>query len=126
MTQPVVNFIDVLRYRDRYWRDSAFRGMELVRETLEEVYGAGKVSMVSATFRWLNHHSAMRPECNGMIYLVIIIIIEQQSINFVPVVVIIIDGIIIGGSALQHFQSNLDACTEGPLDQSMLLPCPML
>ena len=58
-------FIDVFRYRDRYWRESAFRGMELVRKTLEEVYGADKVSMVSATFRWLNHHSAMKPEYNG-------------------------------------------------------------
>ena len=53
------------RYRDRYWRESAFRGMELVRKTLEEVYGADEVSMVSATFRWLNHHSAMKPEYNG-------------------------------------------------------------
>ena len=47
--------------------------MELVRKTLEEVYGADEVSMVgadevsmvSATFRWLNHHSAMKPEYNG-------------------------------------------------------------
>jgi hypothetical protein len=53
------------RYRDRYWRESAFRGMELVRKTLEEVYGADKVSMVSATFRWLNHHSVMKSEYNG-------------------------------------------------------------
>jgi hypothetical protein len=41
--------------------------MELVRKTLDEVYGAGKVSMVSATFRWLNHHSAMKPERNGIL-----------------------------------------------------------
>ena len=31
----------------------------------------------------------------------------------------------IGGSVLKHFQSNLDACTEGPLDQRMLLTLPM-
>ena len=53
------------RYRDRYWRESSFRGMELVRKTLEEVYGSDNVSMVSATFRWLNHHSAMKLEYNG-------------------------------------------------------------
>ena len=53
------------RYRDRYWRESSFRGMELVRKTLEEVYGSDKVSMVSATFRWLNHHSAMKSDYNG-------------------------------------------------------------
>ena len=39
--------------------------MELVRKTLEEVYGVDKVSMIDATFRWLNHHSAMKPEYNG-------------------------------------------------------------
>ena len=32
-----------------------------------------------------------------------------------------VDGIVIGGSVLKHFQANLDACTEGPLDQRMLL-----
>ena len=36
-----------------------------MRKTLEEVYGADKVSLVSASLRWLNHHSAMKPECNG-------------------------------------------------------------
>ena len=55
------------RYRDRYWRESTFRGVELVRKTLEDVYGADKVSLVSAALRWLNHHSAMKPECNGEI-----------------------------------------------------------
>ena len=59
-----IKFI-IFRYRDRYWRESAFCGMELIRSTLEEVYGADEVSMVSATFRWLNHHSAMKPEYNG-------------------------------------------------------------
>ena len=63
-----VAFITMLcRYRDRYWRESTFRGVELVRKTLEDVYGADKVSLVSAALRWLNHHSAMKPECNGEI-----------------------------------------------------------
>ena len=61
-------FITMLcRYRDRYWRESTFRGVELVRKTLEDVYGADKVSLVSAALRWLNHHSAMKQECNGEI-----------------------------------------------------------
>ena len=60
-----VNAEFVYRYRDRYWRESSFRGMELVRKTLEEVYRADKVSLVSATFRWLNHHSALKTEYNG-------------------------------------------------------------
>ena len=47
-------------YRDRYWRESTFKGVELIVRTLDEVYGEGKVSLVSATFRWMNHHSKMR------------------------------------------------------------------
>ena len=52
-------------YRDRYWRESAFKGIDLVCSALDEAYGAGKVSLVSAAFRWLNHHSQMKPEFNG-------------------------------------------------------------
>ena len=52
-------------YRDRYWRESTLKGVELVRKALDETYGAGKVSLVSASFRWLSHHSLMKPECNG-------------------------------------------------------------
>ena len=37
----------------------------MVRSALDEAYGAGKVSMVSAAFRWLHHHSQMKPESNG-------------------------------------------------------------
>ena len=52
-------------YRDRYWRESTFKGVEMVRSALDEAYGAGKVSLVSAAFRWLNHHSQMKPKHNG-------------------------------------------------------------
>ena len=52
-------------YQDQYWRESTFKGIELVRKALDEAYGAGQVSLVSASFRWLNHHSMMKPECNG-------------------------------------------------------------
>lgn len=53
------------RYRERFWRESTFQGIELVRGALDQAYGAGKVSLVSAAFRWLNHHSLMQPEYNG-------------------------------------------------------------
>ena len=53
------------RLRQRYWRESTFKGVEMVRSALDEAYGAGKVSLVSAAFRWLQHHSQMKPECNG-------------------------------------------------------------
>ena len=49
----------IYRYRDRYWRESVFRGVELVRKALDESYGADKVSLVSAAFRWLNPLAAI-------------------------------------------------------------------
>lgn len=76
-------------YRDRFWRESIFDGVELVQRTLEEVYGKGQVSLVQAVFRWMNHHSQMKAPG---------------------------DGIIIGCSRLEHLVANLDACQEGPLD----------
>ena len=53
------------RLRQRYWHESTFKGVEMVHSALDEVYGTGKVSLVSAAFRWLQHHSQMKPECNG-------------------------------------------------------------
>ena len=42
-----------------------FRGVEGVREALDGVYGVGKVTMISAAFRWLSHHSFMKQQYNG-------------------------------------------------------------
>ena len=56
------------RYRDRYWRESVFKGVELVRGALDESYGVGKVSLVSAAYRWLNHHSQLSPEHGGVLF----------------------------------------------------------
>ena len=47
------------RYRNRFWRETVFDGVELVKNTLDEVYGKDKVSLVSSVFRWMNHHSKM-------------------------------------------------------------------
>ena len=55
----------LVRYQQRFWRETVFEGMGMVRKALDEVYGPGKVSMVSAAFRWLNHHSSMKPSYNG-------------------------------------------------------------
>ncbi|XP_064392716.1 aflatoxin B1 aldehyde reductase member 3-like [Halichondria panicea] len=55
-------------YRDRYWRESVFKGVELVRGALDESYGVGKVSLVSAAYRWLNHHSQLSPEHGGVLF----------------------------------------------------------
>ena len=59
---------NVSRYRKRFWRESVFQGMVGVRQALDDVYGVGKVTMVSAAFRWLNHHSFMKQQYNGMMW----------------------------------------------------------
>ena len=38
------------RLRQRYWHESTFKGVEMVRSALDEAYGTGKVSLVSAAF----------------------------------------------------------------------------
>ena len=47
-------------YQNRYWRKIVFDGVAKIRQSLDEAYGVDKVSITSATFRWMNHHSAMR------------------------------------------------------------------
>ena len=53
------------RYRDRYWRQSLFTGIEKVKKSLESVYGAGKVSLANAAVRWMVHHSQLDPKYGG-------------------------------------------------------------
>lgn len=64
------------------------------------------MSLTSATFRWMNHHSAMKPEHKGL----------YNSICYISTITI--DGVIMGGSSLEHIVANIDASEEGPLDQS--------
>ena len=52
-------------FREQNWRESTFNGLKLVRGALDEAFGAGKVSLISAAFQWLNHHSQMKPKYNG-------------------------------------------------------------
>lgn len=92
-----------------------FEGIGIVRKALDTAYGTGKVSMVSAAFRWLNHHSKMKPEHNG-----------ESPGSMVwsgccPSVAT--DAIILGASCLEHLNSNMDACKEGPLDQRGAIIC---
>lgn len=61
-TSPLILIAVCGRYRDRFWRESTFDGIELVQGALEEAYGKGEVNLVQATFRWLNHHSQMKGE----------------------------------------------------------------
>ncbi len=48
-------FVSFRNYRDRFWKQSHFQGLEAVRESCRK---AG-LSMTSAAFRWMFHHSAM-------------------------------------------------------------------
>ena len=61
----MISSLHARRYRKRFWRETNFKGIELIRKALDEAYGADQVSLVSASFRWLNHHSLMKAECNG-------------------------------------------------------------
>ena len=79
-------------YRDRFWKDSYFNGIKLIDEALIKEYN-GKVNLVEATFRWLQHHSKL--DAN--------------------------DGVILGASTMNHFEENMKGlqCKE-PLAQSVV------
>ena len=53
------------RYRARYWRQSVFSGIALIRQAVESTDGPGVSAMIKAAFRWLNHHSGMDPQRGG-------------------------------------------------------------
>ena len=42
-----------------------FEGVDLIQKALDDAYGLGKVSMVSAALQWLCHHSELSPEHHG-------------------------------------------------------------
>lgn len=81
-----------LMYRERYWKKCYFDGIDKIKEQLDTNYGEGKVSMSEASLRWMKHHSALSPN----------------------------DGIIIGGSKMEHLKSNLQSLEEGPLNQGII------
>ncbi|XP_065054632.1 aflatoxin B1 aldehyde reductase member 2-like [Rhopilema esculentum] len=79
-------------YRKRYWKKDYFDGIEMIRSVLDNQYGEGKVSVAEAALRWMKHHSLLIPD----------------------------DGIIIGGSKMEHLQSNLKAVEQGPLHEDVV------
>ncbi|XP_012692277.1 aflatoxin B1 aldehyde reductase member 3 [Clupea harengus] len=76
-------------YRDRYWKESHFQGVDLVRTALEASYGAEKPTLTSAAIRWMYHHSHLKGELG--------------------------DGVIVGMSTMEQLRENLGASEEGPL-----------
>ena len=82
-----------------------------MRNALDECYGKDKVSLVNASFRWLNHHSLMKPDYGGKLFHGIL----PQHLH---ILFWLLDGIIIGASRLEHIIDNIAVCSEGPLDDS--------
>ena len=72
-------------YRGRYWKQSFFDGLEIIREAAQK-HG---VSTIEATYRWLAFHSMLN---------------AQRG-----------DAILIGASRLNHLIQNMQALKAGPL-----------
>lgn len=72
-------------YKNRYWKESYFQAVDLLRTACEEA----KISMVEAAFRWLAYHSELSFEKG--------------------------DAIIIGASRPQQLVQNVAVVDNGPL-----------
>ncbi|RXN12220.1 aflatoxin B1 aldehyde reductase member 4-like protein [Labeo rohita] len=81
-------------YRDRYWKESHFQGIDGVQKALEAAYGSEKPSLTSAAIRWMYHHSHLKGDLG--------------------------DGVIIGMSSMEQLRENLTAAAEGPLQQEVV------
>ena len=115
-------------YVDRFWRQSVFEGLRLVRAALDDSYGADQVSLVSAAFRWMNHHSLMTPDAGGILYnthsLPLHLSLSLSLLLFPPSLPPTSDAIILGVSKMDHLEANLKACEEGPLHESEYIATP--
>jgi len=76
-------------YRKRYWNDSYFKALELVKEVSDK----HKLTMAEVALRWVSHHSLMKREYG--------------------------DSILIGASSLKHIEQNLVDLEKGPLPEEV-------
>ncbi|XP_030633449.1 aflatoxin B1 aldehyde reductase member 3 isoform X3 [Chanos chanos] len=76
-------------YRDRYWKESHFKAIDVVQKALENSYGSEKPTLTSAAIRWMYHHSQLKGDIG--------------------------DGVIIGMSTMEQLSENLTAAEEGAL-----------
>ena len=53
------------RYRERYWRESLFTGVQGIKTSLASAYGSGKASVANASVRWMVHHSQLDAKYGG-------------------------------------------------------------
>lgn len=78
-------------YRQRYFRDSIFRSMQIIEAAVEKE----GLSMIETALRWMVHHSKLRFKDGN-------------------------DGIILGVSSVDQLESNLDHLEKGPLPEAVL------
>jgi aflatoxin B1 aldehyde reductase len=76
-------------YKDRFWHPALFQALEKLRGLCEE----SGTAPAAAAYRWLVHHSALRPGLG--------------------------DGVIVGASTLGQLRENLDMLSGDPLPQEM-------
>lgn len=79
-------------YRERYYRESTFKAMQLIEGALAKHPG---LTMIETALRWAVHHSALK--------------IKDGN-----------DGIIIGVSSLEQLENNLDNLEKGPLPDDVV------
>lgn len=80
-----------VNYRQRYFRESTFKAMQLIEGTVEK-HG---LTMIETALRWTVHHSGLRVK-NGN------------------------DGILIGISSVEQLENNLDNLEKGPLPDEVV------
>lgn len=78
-------------YRDRYFRESTFRALQIVEKAVEE---AG-LTMVETALRWVVHHSELKVRDGN-------------------------DGVIVGVSSLEQLDANLTDLEKGPLPEAVV------
>ncbi|KZT56053.1 Aldo/keto reductase [Calocera cornea HHB12733] len=76
-------------YRKRYWNDSYFKALELVKAVADK-HG---LTIAEVALRWVSHHSLMKREFG--------------------------DSILIGASSLKHIEQNLVDLEKGPLPEDV-------
>ncbi|KAI9293358.1 Aldo/keto reductase [Neoconidiobolus thromboides FSU 785] len=79
------------RYRERFWKKSYFEGIESIRIEGEK----HNIQPTEIALRWLIHHSKIQPFGNK-------------------------DAIILGVSSMNHLETNIKACQQGPLPKELL------
>ena len=77
-------------YMDRYWRENHFKAVEIIRRGCVEK----GLTMAESALRWARHHSLLKGANR--------------------------DGIILGATSLEQFETNLKSCEQGKLPDELV------